>query len=65
LHLIQCLLDLFLVHLGNIDDLHDVLLLALLRLHQNRVSERTLTHDLYLTVFVHSNYNLTNANDQF
>ena len=61
LDLIECLLDLLLIHLRNVDDFHDVLPLALLRLNQHSVPETSLPHDLYLTVLVHSNYNLTIA----
>lgn len=53
LHLHECLLYLLLVHLGDVDDLHDVLLFALLRLHQHRVPETPLPHDLHLPILLH------------
>ena len=55
LNLCQCLFNLLIVHLGNIDDLHYVLLFALLWLDQDRVTETSLPDYLHLTVFLHSN----------
>ncbi len=60
LNLVECFLDLLIVHLGNIDDLHYELLLGLLGLDQHCIAERALPDDLHLTVLVHSNYNITN-----
>lgn len=55
LHFHECLLNLLLVHLGDIDYFHYVLLLALLRFDQDRVAETALAHDLHLPVLLHSN----------
>jgi hypothetical protein len=60
LDLVERLLDLLIVHLGDVDNLHYELLLGLLGLHQHCVAEGAFAHYLHLPVLVHSNYNITN-----
>jgi hypothetical protein len=47
---------LLLIHLGNVDDLHDILLLCLFRLHEHGIPEASLAYNFDLAIFLHSNY---------
>lgn len=47
------LLDLFLVHFGDINDFHDILLFVLLVFDQNCIPETTLPNNVNLSIFFH------------